>query len=182
MNVTPFDLRNQRFRKSFRGFDAIEVTSFLGAIADDYEQALREADQLRQNLSRLEAMLDEHREAEKNLRNTLLTAQRLSDGIRNNAEAEAERMIREAEARSALLLEKAQAHVEDVQREIDGLRLKRKEAETSLEASIQMLRNTLEFVREQEAREREERKLERSRNLGPAATPAEVPAVVHAQG
>src|ERR1700749_2745602 len=47
MNVSPLDLRQQRFRKSFRGFDPIEVSSFLMAAADDYEQELRETDSLR---------------------------------------------------------------------------------------------------------------------------------------
>src|SRR5256885_376143 len=42
MNVSPLDLRQQRFRKSFRGFDRVEVTAFLAAVADDYEQALRD--------------------------------------------------------------------------------------------------------------------------------------------
>ena len=47
MNVSPLDLRQQRFRSAFRGFDKIEVASFLAAVADDYEQALRETDRLR---------------------------------------------------------------------------------------------------------------------------------------
>ena len=50
MNVSPLDLRQQRFRTAFRGFDKVEVTSFLMAVADDYEQALRETDRLRQDL------------------------------------------------------------------------------------------------------------------------------------
>ena len=61
------------------------------------------------------------------------------------------------EGRSELLLEKTQARLEDIQREIDGLRLKRRDVETSIEATIQTLRNTLEFVREQEARERDDK-------------------------
>src|SRR5437868_10222408 len=48
MNVSPLDLRQQRFRSGFRGFDKVEVTAFLAAVADDYEQALRETDRLRQ--------------------------------------------------------------------------------------------------------------------------------------
>jgi cell division initiation protein len=157
MNVSPLDLRQQRFRKSFRGFDPVEVASFLAAVADDYEQALRETDHLRQDLMRMEAVLTEHREHEKNLQNTLMTAQKLSDDIKANAELEARRIIREAEGRSDLLLEKTQARLEDIQREIDGLKLKRKDVETSIEANISTLKNTLEFVREQEARERDER-------------------------
>jgi cell division initiation protein len=157
MNVSPLDLRQQRFRKTFRGFDPVEVASLMTAVADDYEQALRETDQLRQELMRSEAALVLHRENEKNLQSTLMTAQRVSDDIRANAELEATRIIREAEGRSELLLDKTQARLEDIQREIDGLKLKRRDAETSLEATISTLKNTLEFVREQEAREREEK-------------------------
>ena len=157
MNVSPLDLRQQRFRKAFRGFDPIEVASFLAAVADDYEQALRETDRLRQDLSRMEAVLNEHREHEKNLQATMTTAQKLSDDIKANAELEAKRIVREAEGRSDLLLEKTQARLEDIQREIDGLKLKRKDVETSIEANITTLRNTLDFVREQEARERDDR-------------------------
>jgi cell division initiation protein len=159
MNVSPLDLRQQRFATSLRGFDKIEVTSFLLAVADDYETALRETDRLRQDLSRMEAILNEHREQEKSLQSTLITAQKLADDIRKNAELEAQRIIREAEGRSDLLLEKTSARLEDVQREIDGMKLKRKSVETSIEATIQTLRNTLEYVREQDAREREERLL-----------------------
>ena len=168
MNVSPLDLRQQRFRTSLRGFDKVEVTSFLAAVADDYEQALRETDRLRQDLMRMEVVLNQHRDNEQNLRATMMTAQKLSDDIKANADAEgrriltaaeveAKRVLREAESRSDLLLEKTQARLEDIQREIDGLRLKRKDVETTIEASIQTLRNTLEFVREQEARERDER-------------------------
>jgi len=66
MNVSPLDLRQQRFRKAFRGFDPVEVASFLAAVADDYEQALRETDRLKHDLMRMEAVLSEHREHEKN--------------------------------------------------------------------------------------------------------------------
>ena len=157
MNVSPLDLRQQHFRTSFRGFDKIEVTSFLAAVADDYEQALRETDRLKQALASMEAVLNEHREHEKTLRATLTTAQKLSDDIKANAGQEARRIVHEAEGRSEFLLEKTQARLEDIQREIDGLKLKRRDVETSIESTIQALRNTLEYVREQEARERDDK-------------------------
>jgi len=157
MNMSPLDLRQQRFAASLPGFDKIEVTSFLLAVADDYEEALRETDRLRQDLNRMEAVVHTHQNQEKSLQNTLMTAQKLADDIKSNAELEARRIIREAEGRSDLLLEKTSARLEDIQREIDGLKLKRKSVETTIEATIQTLRNTLEYVREQELRDREER-------------------------
>jgi cell division initiation protein len=140
-----------------RGFDPVEVTALLTAVADDYEGALREADRLKQDVSRMEVMLAEHRDAEKNLKVTLIAAQKLANDIKAQAESEARRILEGAEQRAAILVDKAQLRVEDVQREIDGLKLKRKDAETAVEATIQALRNTLEFVREQDEREREER-------------------------
>jgi cell division initiation protein len=168
MNVSPLDLRQQRFRKTLRGFDPVEVTAFLAAVADDYEQALRETDRLRQDLMRMEVVLGQHRDNEQNLRATMMTAQKLSDDIKSTADAEAKRIIAgadadakriilEAASRSELLLDQTQARMEDIQREIDGLKLKRKDVETTIEATIQTLRNTLEFVHEQEARDRDDR-------------------------
>jgi cell division initiation protein len=177
MKVSPLDLRQVRFRKSFRGFDRAEVAALMTEVAEDYEHALREVDQLRQEVSKMEALLEQHREHERDLRNTLMTAQKLSDDIRLNAEAQARQIIREAEGRSDLLLQKTQARLEDVQREIDGMKMKRREVETTLESSISALKSTLEFVREQEQREREERiLLHRPRSVD-AAAPTPLPAI-----
>lgn len=157
MNVSPLDLRQQRFGTAMRGFDKVEVTSFLMAVADDYEQALRETDRLRTDLARLEGIVSQHRENEKNLQNTLVTAQKLADDIKAHAEEEARRIVRDAQGRSELLLQKTEARLEDIQREIDGLKLKRRDVETTIESTIQTLRNTLEFVKEQENRERDDK-------------------------
>jgi len=159
MKVTPLDLRQQRFNTVMRGYDRGEVQSFLLSVSDDYENALRENDKLRQDVTKLDAVLAEHRGQERNLRNTLLTAQKHADDVKEHAQNEASLIIRDAEGQRDLILQKAQARLEDVQREIDGLKLKRREVETSLESTIQTLRNTLEYVREQDARDREERVL-----------------------
>ncbi len=157
MKVSPLDLRQVRFRTTFRGFDKAEVLALIAEVTDDYENALKDVDKLRQDVSKMEALLNQHREHERDLRDTLMTAQRVSDDIRANAEAQARNIIREAEGRSDLLLQKTQSRLEDVQREIDGMKMKRREVETTLESTIASLRNTLEFVREQEQREREEK-------------------------
>lgn len=157
MNVSPLDLRQQKFRTAFRGLDPVEVTAFLTAVADDYENAVREADRLRQEVTRLETIVRGHVEQEKSLQNTLITAQKVADDIRATAEEDALRIVREAEARSMAVLQKTQSRVEDIQRDIDGLKLKKRDAEASLESTIQALRGTLDFVREQDARDRDDR-------------------------
>lgn len=157
MKVTPLDLRQQRFQTVIRGYDRGEVQSFLLEVSDDYENALRENDKLRQDVAKLEAVLGEHRGQERNLRNTLLSAQKMADEIKDHATQEAGLIVREAEGRADLLLQKGQVRLDDVQREIDALRMKRREVETSIEALVGTLNHTLEFIREQDARAREDR-------------------------
>jgi len=157
MNVTPLDLRQQQFRGSMRGYDRAEVTAFLAEVAADYEAALQEADRLRLEVTRLEGLVTEHREHERNLRNTLLTAQRLADEMKEAANQQAAAIVHEAEGRADLILEKAQARIDDVHREIDGLRMKRREVETSVESLIASLTNTLDFIHDQDRRDREDK-------------------------
>jgi cell division initiation protein len=179
MKVTPLDLRQQRFKTVMRGYDRGEVQAFLLEVADDYENALRENDKLRQDVAKLDAVLGEHRGQERNLRNTLLTAQKLADEIRDHAQQEAALIVREAEGRADLLLQKSQGRLEDVQREIDSLRMKRREVETNIEALVGTLNNTLEFIRDQDARVREERIL-LHRPRPAEAPPAQAPRPVDA--
>jgi hypothetical protein len=44
--------------------------------------------------------------------------------------------------------------VDDAQREIDGLRLRRREAESNVESIIASLHGTLEFIRDQQRESR----------------------------
>ena len=163
MRIAPLDLRQQRFKQGFRGFDKTEVVAFLTEAADDYEHALREIDRLRQDLARTEALLKDHREREANLRLTLETAQRLSGEMKEVAQNEAKMIVREAQGRSDLLLQKAQARLEDVERDIVELRLRRRGVEGSLESSIQTLYHALEFIREQDQQPEGEVHLHRPR-------------------
>jgi cell division initiation protein len=151
--VTPLDLRQAKFNAGLRGFDRSEVTTFLLEAADGYDQALRENERLRHDVVRLEASISQYRELETSLKSTLMTAQRVADEMRESAAQEAARIVREAEGRADLLLQKAQARQEDVEREIDGLRMKRREAQSNLESIIAVMHNTLDFIREQEQRE-----------------------------
>jgi cell division initiation protein len=150
MRVAPLDMRQQRFRTVFRGFDKTEVVALLTEAADDFEHALRENDRLRHDLQRMEALLVEHREREGNLRNTLMTAQRLADEIKEAAQNEAKLIVKEAQGRADLLLQKSQVRLEEVERDINEMRLRRRDVEGSLEASIQALYRALEFIREQD--------------------------------
>ena len=149
LGVTPLDLRQTKFQSALRGYNRDEVRSFMHEAAESYEQALRENERLRQEITRLDSMLKQYRQLENTLNGTLLSAQKVAEDMRANAVAESARVLREAEGRAELMVLSAQTRIEDVQREIDSLRLRRREAEADLESMISALRSTLDFVRDQ---------------------------------
>jgi len=150
MRITPMDMRQHRFKPALRGYDKTDVVAFLTEAADDYEHAMREIDRLRSDLKRMEALLAEHRERERNLRDTLLTAQRLSGELKETAHTEAKLIIREAQGRADLLIQKAQARLEELDHDCNEMKLRRRDAEGSVEATIQALYRALEFMRDQD--------------------------------
>ena len=172
ITITPLDMRQARFTSALRGFDKADVTTFLQEAADGFDQALRENERLRMEIVRLETSLNQFRELEGSLKTTLMSAQKVADDMRENARQEAARLVREAEGRVELILQKAQAKTEDVEREIDGLRIKRREAETNLEATIAALHNTLDFIRDQDRRERDDRVVQHWPKMAPVAANA----------
>ena len=155
MSVTPIDMRQREFGSAMRGFDRGEVTAFLVEAAGEYELALRENDRLRQEIIRLEASLHQFRELEGSLKSTLMSAQKIADDMRENAVKESQRLVREAEGQAEVIVQAAQGKIDAAQRDVDGLWMKRREAEAGVEATISVLQSTLEFMRERERRGRE---------------------------
>ena len=156
MDFTPIDVRQQQFKKALFGLDRVEVTSFLTALADHYEQALRETQRLREEIAGLEATVKELRTHEGTIKTALVAAQELAGEIKANARQEAERIIRDAQSRSDVLLEKTEARLDEVRRDITSLTLKRRDVETTIESTIHALEHTLEYIRAQDVKELDE--------------------------
>jgi cell division initiation protein len=148
--ITPIDVRQSSFPSAWRGFAPAAVRTFLLETSEHFEQALRDNEKLRQEIARLEGAIRQHRELEATLQSTLVHAQKVSDDMRANAQLESDRIVREAKGRAELLLASAQNRLDDAQREVDGLKLRRREAECTVESIIASLQSTLEFIREQQ--------------------------------
>jgi cell division initiation protein len=147
VTATPLDLRTQQFKTSIRGFDRRDVSEFVASLATRYDEVLREADRLRDDLGRTQALVEEHREQERNLRATLMTAQKLADEIRLTAEQESQRIIGEAQARAAALVQGTEPSLEVLERELVALRARREQTTADMASTVAALRATLEEVK-----------------------------------
>jgi cell division initiation protein len=97
MRLTPLDIRKQEFKKAMRGFDADEVNAFLSTLADEYEAVINDNKALRERLLELDDKVQEYRNMEKTLRDTLLTAERVTVEAKENARREADLLVKEAQ-------------------------------------------------------------------------------------
>ena len=74
MKLTPLDIRKQEFKKVLRGYDTVEVDTFMDMMANEFEEVLRLQKEMRDRVIELEVQLKDYRQIEKSLQQTLLQA------------------------------------------------------------------------------------------------------------
>src|ERR1044071_639748 len=98
MPITPLDIQQQRFRTRFGGgLEKTEVDAFLNAVAAEVERLIRENSELKEEQRTLRRLLDDHRGREEALKETMITAQRVTEEIKKGAEKEAAIIIGRAQ-------------------------------------------------------------------------------------
>jgi cell division initiation protein len=150
VKISPMDIQRQSFDRRFRGFDRDEVRTFLATLSDEVAALQREKDDLERQLRQLEQIVNEHREREAILKNTLLTAQKAAEDIRESARREGETVVKQAEIQGDRLLELAQGRAHEVERGIMELRAHRTALRTDVRALITRLTSILDLQEEAE--------------------------------
>jgi cell division initiation protein len=123
LNISPLDVRNQVFRKKFRGCDPEEVKTFLDAVADYMEEMLKEKEILEKGNSMLQERVDSYAEIESALKDTLVTAQKIGDEARASAQRDAEHVLKEAELEVERKVSHATRQMEDIARNREHLKV-----------------------------------------------------------
>jgi cell division initiation protein len=150
MKISPMDIQRQTFARKLRGFDPEEVRTYLSLVAEEVAALQRDRDTFEQQVQQLNGLIDEHREREVILKNTLLTAQRVSEEIRENARKHSESVVHEAELQADRLLELAQDRAHEVERGILDLRAQRSALRTDIRALVTRLTHLLDLQEEAE--------------------------------
>ena len=96
MKITPLDIRKQRFRKSWRGVDAGEVRDFLHMVAEELEEIVRESMFLEEELGKRTQQLQTYTDRENTLKETMLTAQKVTEEMKETMKKEAQLVVAEA--------------------------------------------------------------------------------------
>ena len=105
--LTPLDVRSHEFARVVRGYDRGQVDEFKLRLSGEIERLVRERIQAEERLKSAQDQLRAYRERERALNEALVSAQQLRADTRQQAEREAELVVREAEAEATRLLNRA---------------------------------------------------------------------------
>ena len=156
--LTPMDIHNKEFKRSFRGYNEDEIDEFLDQVVNDYEKLFRDNDKLKEEVARLQKDAESYKEREKSINDTLLlaqkTAQEVTDNARQtaadmkeNAAKECENMRNEASVEAKKQIEEAANKVRAIVAEYDRLvRDKNKflrKVKLTMESELAVLNQTL---------------------------------------
>ena len=122
MAYTPVELRHLSLKKGFLGYRKDGVDTLLGEVASSFEDVWRERADLADKVEQLEADLIRFRELEALLRTTLVSAERASAELKEQARRQAELILNEAHAEARAVQRQAIAENERLRNESAKLR------------------------------------------------------------
>ncbi|HEV2720923.1 MAG TPA: DivIVA domain-containing protein [Thermoanaerobaculia bacterium] len=152
-NLTPLEIQKQTFSRAIKGYNVDEVRAYLHLVAEEIERLVKDIDRLMRDNGMLREELDDHNQRERILKDTLLSAQKVSEDVRANARKEAELIVKDAELLSDRLVAQAQSRVADLERAIQELKMERRAARNKLQTMLDTTQQLLMLDAEQEANE-----------------------------
>ncbi|MBI5464052.1 MAG: DivIVA domain-containing protein [Ignavibacteriales bacterium] len=144
MKITPLEIKRQQFKKVMRGYDSVEVDTFLDMLSNEVEDLLRLNKEMKDKLIGLETQLVDYKNMEKTLQQTLLQAQETSGRSIENSRKEADLIIKEAELKASQIVEKARLDFARAKEEISTLKARK---ESMLSKLRVLLSSELDLIR-----------------------------------
>lgn len=127
MKLTALEIKQQKFDKSLRGYDADEVQAFLNTVASEWEHLVSRNRELEQKISSLEDKLKHYERVEQALHETLQTAKESAEHKLNGAREEADNMVKKAEMEANNIVREAQQQRQLIRQDIIRLADKRED-------------------------------------------------------
>jgi len=122
MGLSPVEIKHIRIERALFGYKRTFVDATLHEIAASYEDVWRDRADLSDKVDHLERELVRFRELEALLRTTLVSAERASQELKEQARKESELLLTEAHAEARAVTRRAQAEREHLVSEARRIR------------------------------------------------------------
>ena len=146
MALTPMDIHNKEFTRSFRGYDDDEVDQFLDEIVEEFERLYKENIDLKDRLAMLADQISNYKTMENTLKETLVTAQKAADEVSESAQKKSDLIVQEAEGKARTIIDEANNKVNEIKKEFDEYR---KQMQVFKSRFKNLLETQLELLRQE---------------------------------
>ena len=121
--ITPLDIENKRFAKQMvNGYSVEEVDDFLDELTIDYSKNYKEVQALRARVEELNNSLEQYKNIESTLQNTLVMAQTTAEEVKNVAKQKADQIVDEAKANAQKKVDELNNEIVIKQKELDDVK------------------------------------------------------------
>jgi cell division initiation protein len=150
MRLSPLDIQSQQFRQKLKGLDPREVENFLELVAAEFEELIRENGKIKEKIVRLTNQYEELKQREQTLKETMMTAQKITEDMKVSARKEAEIILKEAELKAEKMVEDAHRKLAVINDQVVEIKRIRAQFEMSVRAAaeghLKMLKVTTEAL------------------------------------
>ncbi|OHB33246.1 MAG: cell division protein DivIVA [Desulfuromonadaceae bacterium GWC2_58_13] len=136
MAITPIDIQQHRFKSRPFGYEKAGVDHFLELVSEEMERLYKINQGLKEDLARTRAALEEMRGREVILNETLMTAQKMTDDLKNNARREGEIIVTDAQLRAERIVRDAEERRIQLIGDIQEIKRQKISFETSLRSLV----------------------------------------------
>jgi cell division initiation protein len=143
--LTPLDIRQKEFSRTFRGYDEDEVNDFLDQIIKDYETLIGEKADLEAQIKAAKEKLGHFSNIETTLNKSILVAQQTAEEVKQNANKESKLIVMEAKKNADRIINEAleksrkvTLNIEELKREANVYRTR---FQMLIEAQLELLKS-----------------------------------------
>jgi DivIVA domain-containing protein len=136
-HLTPVDVRRFDFGSALRGYDKARVEQFRAQVIEELERITRVNMELESKARGFHEQLKAFRDRDKALNEALVSAQQIRAETREQAEREAQLILREARADAEKVAEETRAEIRRLQATIENLERMRRAHVAQLRALVQ---------------------------------------------
>jgi cell division initiation protein len=125
MAITPMDIKKKTFSAHRGGLDKTEVEEFIGELASEIENLRKDRALLTEKAEELTKHLKAYEDTEQLLKDTLVTAQKATNQLREDAKKEAQLIVEKAKLEAERIKQDATQQIRNVGDELRTLDAKR---------------------------------------------------------
>ena len=109
--LTPLEIENKTFNKQMvNGYSVNEVHEFMTSLLADYEKLYKENIEYKDKIEMLNQGIQHYKSIEDTLQNALIVAQGTAETVKQNAKAEADNILKQAEINATKAVDEIKKH------------------------------------------------------------------------